>query len=178
VNAALDEDAGAVFRGNHRLEAWETWGPGAFACFIVDSPPVSGAVDTAFGKCRRVARKWGLDGLIVVALWSLRGYSPGSDSGEDPMTDGCDATIDAAAFGTSLRGGPVVACWGLAAHNTPRAAEVAARLGGRGVELAAVAITGHGAPAHASARVRVLSGPIPFAYSPPRRRYFPDRAGI
>ncbi len=132
----------------HRYSLWRRWGDGPAACnFLLLNPSKADerADYPTIARCRRRARAWGFDSLVVTNLFALRATdSRGLRQAADPIGPDNDAAILTAARSARL----VVCGWGVHGPYRGRAAEVLAMLAGSGIAPACLGRTAGGEPRH------------------------------
>jgi len=101
--------------------------------------------DPTIRRCVGFAKEWGCGGIVMVNLFALVSADPQKLITEyNPVgRPENDSILDAA---TWLEGAVVVACWGAFRQAKARAAEVAARLGDRGLQC--LGTNADGSPKH------------------------------
>jgi len=142
--------ASAVFSADRIYRYWlsRTWGSGdACATWVMLNPSIASAFisDNTIRRIMAFTKAWGLDGLIVVNLYGLRGTDPRElRPHADPVGPANDHFIAAAIQPESL----VIAAWGAHPLAARRAGQVMAAITAAGVYPRSLGVTKAGCPRH------------------------------
>jgi hypothetical protein len=132
----------------YRYELWRRWADGPAVCnFLLLNPSTADARsdDPTVARCRRRARAWGFDAVVITNLFALRSTDPRAlRSATDPVGPANDAALLSVARSAAL----VVCGWGVLGAYLGRSSAVLALLAHAGVPAFCLGRTASGAPRH------------------------------